>query len=466
MNQEKKHIQNKMGYMPCGPLLLSMSLPMMMSMLVQALYNIVDSVFVSRISENALTAVSLAFPVQILIIAVIGGTGVGINARLSAKLGERNFEEVNYTAGNALTINLIYAALFVLVGSVIAAFYYRMMTPDPEIRQHGYDYLSVIMICSPALIFQITFERLLQSTGKTFYSMISQTVGAITNIIMDPILIFGLFGLPAMGTKGAALATVFGQLLACMIGAVSNLKINKEISFQKKYLRLHAPAVSQIYAVGIPSIIMQCIGSVMNLGMNKILLSFTSTAAAVFGVYYKLQSFVFMPVFGLNNGLVPIIAFNLGARRPDRIRETLKFGLLYALSIMLAGTLLFELFPEFLLGLFNASDHMLSIGVPALRTIASHFILAGGSIICISTFQATGHGVLSMWVSIVRQLAVLLPGAFLLSRLVGLEGVWLAFPLAEIVALSMSLYFMKKYIRPKLAELEMPASGGSGGPVR
>jgi putative MATE family efflux protein len=460
MNQKRElNRENKMGYMPCGKLLISMSLPMMISMLVQALYNIVDSIFVARISENALTAVSLAFPVQMLIISVIGGTGVGINARLSAKLGERNFEEVNYTAGNALTINLIYAFLIVITGRFISGFYYHMMTPDAEIRQHGYDYLMVITTLAPALVFQITLERLLQSTGKTFYSMISQTVGAITNIIMDPILIFGLCGLPAMGTKGAALATVFGQSLACLIGIYCNLKKNPEITFGAKYLKPHRVTIERIYAVGIPSIIMQSIGSVMNLGMNKILLSFTSTSASVFGVYYKLQSFVFMPVFGLNNGLVPIIAFNYGARRPDRIRETMKYGAIYAASIMLLGMLLFELFPDPLLDLFNASEHMKEIGRPALRIIAAHFILASGSIICISTFQALGHGVLSMWVSIIRQLAVLLPSAFLLSRLIGLDGVWMAFPIAELVAISMCLFFVKKHVSPQLEALNFDETG-------
>ncbi len=443
-----------MGYMPCGRLLLSMSLPMMMSMLVQALYNIVDSIFVARICENALTAVSLAFPVQTLIISIVGGTGVGINARLSAKLGERNFEEVNYTAGNALTINLIYAVVIVILGRFVSGFYYHMMTPDLEIRQYGYDYLSVITMLVPALIFQITFERLLQSTGNTIYSMICQMTGAITNIIMDPILIFGLFGLPAMGTRGAALATVFGQSLACMIGFYCNLRFNKEISFKKKYLAPHRATIRQIYAVGVPSIIMQSIGSFMNLGMNKILLSFTPTAAAVFGVYYKLQSFIFMPVFGLNNGVVPIIAFNYGARRPDRIRETFKYGVLYAVTIMTVGTILFEFFPDQLLDLFSASEHMKEIGRPALRTIATHFMLAGVSIICMSSFQALGHGVISMWVSMIRQLVVLLPSAFILSGFIGLEGVWMAFPIAEVVSLSISLYFRHRFVKPQLEALE------------
>ena len=314
--------QNKMGTMPCNQLLLTMSVPMMLSMLVQALYNIVDSVFVARLSENALTAVSLAFPIQTLMIAVIGGTGVGINARLSRKLGERRFDEVNLTAGNAVTLNLIYAAVIMVLGQFGASLYFHMMTPDPEIRAYGIDYLYVIMSLSAALIFQVTFERLLQSTGLTIWSMISQTTGAVINIILDPIMIFGLLGCPAMGTRGAALATVIGQTTAACIGLIANLRVNKEIRFEKKYLRPDGQTIAQIYAVGLPSILMQSIGSVMNFFLNRILLDFSSTAAAVFGVYFKLQSFVFMPVFGLNNGVVPIIAFNYGARKPERIRET------------------------------------------------------------------------------------------------------------------------------------------------
>lgn len=445
--------QNKMGYMPCGKLVLSMSLPMMLSMLFQALYNIVDSVFVARINESALTAVSLAFPVQTLIIAVVGGTAVGVNARLSAKLGEHNLEEVNYTAGNAITINFIYAVIMVLIAGFGSRIYFNMMTPEADIREYGIDYLFVVLSLSPALTFQMLFERLLQSTGKTVYSMISQIVGAVINIIMDPILIFGLFGLPAMGTKGAALATVFGQSVACCIGLFCNLRINKEIHFAKRYLVPHKATISNIYAVGIPSIVMQSIASVMNLGMNRILLSFSSTAAAVFGVYYKLQSFIFLPVFGLNNGLVPIIAYNFGAKKPDRIRDTLKHGAMYAVAIMLFGVFMFEVFPAQLLQIFDASDNMLAIGTVALRAIAIHFVLAGFSIVFMSAFQALGHGVLSMWVSLVRQLVVLLPCAYILAEAVGLNGVWFAFPIAEIVSLSLSGFFMKKYVKKQLDAL-------------
>ena len=445
--------QNKMGTMPCNQLLLTMSVPMMLSMLVQALYNIVDSVFVARLSENALTAVSLAFPVQTLMIAVIGGTGVGINARLSRKLGERRFDEVNLTAGNAVTLNLIYAAVIMILGQFGASLYFHMMTPDPEIRAYGVDYLYVIMSLSAALIFQVTFERLLQSTGLTIWSMISQTTGAVINIILDPIMIFGLLGCPAMGTRGAALATVIGQTAAACIGLIANLRVNKEIRFEKKYLRPDGQTIAQIYAVGLPSILMQSIGSVMNFFLNRILLDFSSTAAAVFGVYFKLQSFVFMPVFGLNNGVVPIIAFNYGARKPERIRETFKLGAVYAMSIMAVGFLLFELIPGTLLGLFNASENMLSIGVPALRILATPFIVAGFCIMCSSVFQALGHGVLSLWVSLIRQIIVLLPCAFILSKVIGLQGVWLSFPIAEVASAALSIAFIRGILKKEVDPL-------------
>ena len=453
MQETEVKTQNKMGYMPCGKLVLSISLPMMLSMLFQALYNIVDSVFVARINENALTAVSLAFPIQTLIIAIVSGTGVGVNARLSAKLGEHNLEEVNYTAGNAITVSFIFSIVMILVAKLTSVVYFDMMTTDMQIREYGIVYVFIVLCLSPALIFQMMFERLLQSTGRTIYSMISQIVGAVINIIMDPILIFGMFGLPAMGTAGAALATVFGQTVACFIGLFCNLRLNDEIKFSGKYLRLHKSTVTSIFAVGIPSIVMQSIASVMNFAMNRILLSFSSTAAAVFGVYYKLQSFIFLPVFGLNNGLVPIIAYNFGAKSPERIKDTLKHGAVYAFLIMLFGALAFELFPVQLLGIFDASENMLAIGIPALRIIAVHFVLAGFSIICMSAFQALGHGVLSMWVSLVRQLVVLLPCAYILSGVIGLNGAWASFPIAEVVSLVVSIIFMKKYIKPQLDSL-------------
>ncbi len=449
----KQNEQNKMGIMPCNRLLVSMAVPMMFSMIVQALYNIVDSIFVSRLGEAALTAVSLAFPVQMLIIAVVGGTGVGINARLSRKLGERQFEEVNVTAGNALLLNIIYAFLIMLIGQFLAFFYFNMMTGDPAIRKYGSDYLYVILTFGLTLVFQVTFERLLQSTGLTFYSMISQTTGAIINIILDPIMIFGLLGFPALGTRGAALATVIGQCCSATVGLISNLKINKEIKFDVKYLKPDLACIRQIYAVGLPSILMQSLGSVMNFSVSKILIGFSSTAAAVFGVYFKLQSFIFMPVFGLNNGVVPIIAYNYGARKPERIKETFKLAVFYAMSIMAVGFLIFELMPAQLLSLFNASEHMTEIGVHGLRVLAIPFIIAGYCIMCSSVFQALGHGVLSLWVSLVRQIVVLIPSAFILARVAGLDGVWFSFPIAEVASAIMSILFIRQIMKKEVDPL-------------
>lgn len=445
--------QNIMGYMPCNQLILKLSVPMMLSMLVQALYNIVDSVFVARVSEDALTAVSLAFPLQSLLIAVAVGTGVGVNARLSRKLGEKSMREVNTTAGNALFISIIYSVVFLVLGLTICEPFYRLMTDDPEIIQYGIDYSSVVLTFAAAPIFQMACERLLQATGKTFYSMITQTTGAIINVIMDPIMIFGLFGMPAMGTKGAAIATVLGQAVAALMAVFFNLKFNKEITFGAQYIKPHKETIKAIYIVGIPSIIMQSIASVMNFGMNKILLQFSSTAAAAFGIYFKLQSFVFMPVFGLNNGIVPIIAYNYGARKPDRIKETFKIAVMYAVAIMLVGILIFELLPELLLKVFNASDNLYAIGTVALRLIAIHFVFAGYDIVCSSFMQALGHGVKSLIVSIVRQLLFLLPAAYIFAHVFGLNAVWLSFPVAEVASLILCTIFTGKIFKTEIEPL-------------
>lgn len=453
MNENGGIKENIMGTMACNKLLLTIAFPMMMSMLVQALYNIVDSVFVSRVSESALTAVSLAFPIQSLMISVATGTGVGINSRLSRKLGEKRWNDVNRTAGNALFLAAVYSLLFFVLGITVCRPYYRMMTPDAEIVKYGVDYTSVILIIGFGLAFQVVSERLLQSTGKTIYSMVTQMTGAILNIILDPIMIFGLLGFPAMGTKGAALATVTGQTVAAILGMFFNLRLNKEISFKIKYLLPHRRTIKEIYAVGVPSIFMQSIGSVMNLGMNKILLQFSSTAAAAFGIYYKLQSFVFMPVFGMNNGVVPIIAYNYGAKKPDRIKEVFKLAIKYATCIMACGTIVFELIPGPLLNIFDASENLYAIGTVALRVIAIHFVIAGYCIICGSMMQALGHGVYSLIVSLTRQLVVLLPAAFILAKVAGLNFVWLAFPIAELASLVVSSIFIRKIMKMEINTL-------------
>lgn len=434
--------ENKMGTMPVNKLLISMSLPMMVSMLVQALYNVVDSVFVSRINENALTAVSLAFPIQTLMIAVAGGTCVGINAVLSKALGEKLQKKANDTAVNGVILMGISYVLFLLVGLFGVRAFYLSQTRDVQIVQYGVEYLSIVCSCSVGLFAQFTFERLLQSTGRTFYIMITQGTGAVINIILDPIFIFGLFGLPRMGVAGAAVATVTGQIIAGSLAALINYKKNDDIRLQFKGLHLEKEIVGQIYKIGIPSMIMQAIGSVMTYGMNLILISFTSTATAVFGVYFKLQSFVFMPVFGLNNGLVPILAYNYGAGRRDRFVKAMKCGIMYAVSIMFVGVVIFETIPHVLLGFFEASDEMLKIGVPALRIICLSFLPAGFGIVCGTTFQALGNAVYSMLVSMARQLVVLLPAAYLLSLLGSVNYVWWAFPIAEIMSLTMTVIFL------------------------
>ena len=375
--------ENKMGVMPVNRLLLTMSVPIMISMLVQALYNIVDSMFVAMLNENALTAVSLAFPAQNLMIAVSTGTGVGINALLSKSLGEKNYEKANKTAVNALFLALCSYIVFAVAGIFFSRSFFLVQTDVPEIVEGGTTYLMICTVFSFGLFFQIICERLLQATGRTIYTMISQGIGAIINIIFDPIFIFGLFGVPKMGVAGAAIATVFGQIVAAIIGIVINIKKNSEIHISLKKFRPSG------------TIIMASIGSVTTFGMNKILIGFSTTATAVYGVYFKLQSFVFMPLFGMNNGMVPIIAYNYGAKKPDRMVKTLKLSIAYAVGIMVIGFIVFEVFAGQLLSIFNASDYMLSIGVPALRTIAVHFLIAGFSIVSSSVFQALSHGFFS-----------------------------------------------------------------------
>lgn len=455
--KQTKQQENKMGVMPIPKLLISMSLPMMLSMLVQACYNIVDSIFVSRIGgagslmgEHALTAVSLAFPVQNLMMAVATGTGVGINALLSRSLGEKNEKDANLAANNGIFLGILSYLAFALIGLFFSRTFFEIQTTDPEIIAFGVQYMSIVLILSFGIFLQITFERLLQSTGKTIYNMITQGVGAITNIILDPILIFGLFGLPKMGVAGAALATVIGQILAMFLGIYFNIRKNKEIHISLKGFRPCGRIIEQIYSVGVPSIIMVAIGSVMTFGFNKILLMFTSTATAVFGVYFKLNSFVFMPIFGLNNGMIPIIAYNYGARNKERITQTVRLSIAIAVGLMLMGLCVFELFPDKLLLLFNASENMLEIGIPALRIIALCFLFAGFCIVAGSVFQALGNGFYSLLVSVARQLVVLLPCAYILAHTLGLHYVWWSFDIAEIASLIMSALLLKRIYREKL----------------
>ena len=435
--------ENKMGTMPVNKLLINMALPMMISMLVQALYNIVDSIFVARISEEALTAVSMAFPMQNLMISVAVGTGVGINAMLSRALGEKKFEAANKTAENGIFIEVLGYVLFLLIGIFVTKPFFLAQAGAGDIANMGIEYTRICLLMSFGIFMQIGFERILQSTGRTIFTMITQSTGAIINIILDPILIFGLFGMPKMGVAGAAIATVTGQICAAILAITFNLTKNSDVHISFKGFKPQIIFVKNILSVGIPSIIMSSVGSAMTFGMNKILITFSSTAVAVFGVYFKLNSFVFMPVFGLNNGMVPIVSYNYGAQNKKRLTKTIKLAIMYAVCIMFIGIMLFQFIPDVLLRLFDASDHMLEIGIPALRVISLSFAFAGICIVISSSLQALGHGFLSMMISITRQLIILLPSAYILAKFGGIHAVWWSFNIAEIASLTLSLLFFK-----------------------
>ena len=455
--------ENKMGVMPVKRLIISMALPMMISMLVQALYNVVDSIFVARLGEDALSAVTYAFPLQNLMIAVGSGTGVGMNALLSRSLGEKRFDKSDSAANMGIFLtfcSFIAFLLFALFGSrwaVAVQLGNSTSESAAKIIADGHAYLSIVTGLSLGLFFQMTFERLLQSTGRTQLSMISQTTGAVINIIFDPIMIFGLFGFPRLGVAGAAYATVLGQSVAALLGLFMNLKFNSDIHLSRKsILRPDLDTIKRIYAVGVPSILMISIGSIMTYGMNMILTAFSTTATAVFGVYFKLQSFFFMPVFGLNNGLIPVLAYNYGARRKDRIDEALKFSFGVAITIMLCGTLIMHLFPDVLLSFFNADAAMLEIGIPAQRIISLCFPFAAIGIISGSIFQAFSQSIYSLIISLGRQLVVLLPVAWLLSKTGDVTNVWWAFPIAEGVSVVLSFIFFKKIYGQVVKPLEKP----------
>ena len=435
--------ENKMGTMPVNKLLVTMSLPMVISMIVQALYNIVDSIFVSRLSEDALTAVSMAFPMQNLMISVAVGTGVGINAMLSRALGEKKFEAANKTAENGIFIEVLGYVLFLLIGIFVTKPFFLAQAGAGDIANMGIEYTRICLLLSFGIFMQIGFERILQSTGRTIFTMITQSTGAIINIILDPILIFGLFGMPKMGVAGAAIATVTGQICAAILAITFNLTKNPDVHISFKGFKPQIIFVKNILSVGIPSIIMSSVGSAMTFGMNKILITFSSTAVAVFGVYFKLNSFVFMPVFGLNNGMVPIVSYNYGAQNKKRLTKTIKLAIMYAVCIMFIGIMLFQFIPDVLLRLFDASDHMLEIGIPALRVISLSFAFAGICIVISSSLQALGHGFLSMMISITRQLIILLPSAYILAKFGGIHAVWWSFNIAEIASLTLSLLFFK-----------------------
>lgn len=456
--------ENKMGTLPINKLILSMSLPMMISMVIQSLYNIVDSMFVAQLGEEALTAVSLAFPIQNLMIAVMVGTGVGMNALLSRNLGEKKFDEANKTALNGVFLAVVHYILFLVLSLTIVRPFFLAQTSDPEIVRSGIIYLSIVMAFSLGQFFQVTYERLLQSTGRTIYSMWTQGLGAVINIVLDPILIFGWFGLPRMGVAGAAWATVIGQGVAAGLAMYLNAKKNPDLQMDFRGFRPQKSIIREIYSVGVPSIVMTSISSVTTFSLNMILIQFSSTATAVFGVYYKLQSFVFMPVFGLTNGIIPILSYNYGAKKKQRILEAMKLSIMYAMGVMLMGLVIFQVFPVQLLSLFNASSEMMAIGVPAIRTISLCFVLAGFNILASTIYQAFGKGMLSLSVSVTRQLVVLVPLAYLFSLTGTIQAVWWSYPAAELVATGLCVYFIRMLHKrvisqlPEELDVEMPVT--------
>lgn len=447
--------ENKMGVMPVGRLLVNMSLPMVISMLIQAMYNLIDSVFVAQINDNALTAVSMAFPMQSLMIAFQTGLGVGMNALVSRLLGQKRHEDAANAALHGLILTAVNYIVFLIVGLTALPLFFATQTENPEIAAYGIDYLSIVCVFSFGLFLQICMERFLQSTGKTVYSMILQGIGAVLNIALDPIFIFGVdfLGIPAMGVKGAAIATVIGQIVGCSVGIIFQLKCNPELKIKIKGFKINFGTIKTIYSVGIPSTIMSALISVLTFGMNIILKAFEPAAATVFGVYFKLQSFVFMPVFGMNNGVVPIIAYNYGAKKGDRIVKALKLGVISAVAIMSIGLLLFQLIPDILLSMFNPTKEMLDIGIPALRTLSLCFIPAGISIVLCSGFQALGNGVYSMTVFILRLIIPALPLAYLLGQLGGLGFVWWSLPISDLLGLTAAIIFMCKMYKKTIKAL-------------
>ena len=439
--------ENKMGTMPVGKLLFTMALPMMASMLFQALYNVVDSIYVAQLGQDALNAVSLALPLQNVMIAVGGGLGVGMNALLSRSLGEKKFENADRAANTTILLSILAAIIFALVGIFISRPFFALQTANENIIRYGTDYTSICLGVSIGIFLQFTAERMLQATGRTVLSMCTQVLGAIINMILDPILIFGMFGLPRLEVAGAAIATVTGQIVAAIVGLVLNVRLNHDIHLRPSMVRWHSWTVKEIFRVGLPSMLMMSVGSVTTFTMNKILLGFSEAATAVYGAYFKLQNFIFMPVFGLNNACVPIVSYNYGAARLDRLKQAVKYTICTAICIMTCGTLLFEFIPGILLGFFNPSGEMLSIGTVALRIVGIHFPLAGFCIIAGSVCQAIGNPIYSLISSVCRQIVVLLPAAYLLAQTGNLNLVWLAFPIAEIMSLIMATIFLRKTMR-------------------
>ena len=447
---KRKRPENKMGTMPINKLIINMSLPLITSMFVQAFYNIVDSLFVARINEDALTAVSMSFPAQNLMISAGVGVGVGITALIARYLGAHDDKGITRVVHNGIFLGILNSILFAFFGIFLAKFYFEFQKASGIIETYGIQYLSICSIFAFSIIMEITFERMLIASGKTIYTMITQSTGAIINIIFDPILIFGLLGFPKMGIVGAAVATIFGQTVAMFMALYFNVTKNHEVRISIKKFAVDFKTIVNIYEIGFPSIVMQSAASFMIFQLNNLLASFSTTATAVLGVYFKLQSFVILPVFGLNNSVISIVSYNYGAGKIKRLLKTVKVANIYAFSIMLAGFVLCQILPVQILKIFDASDNMLSIGVPALRIISFSFLIAPFSIVSSGTFQALGKGTFSLIISLIRQLIVILPLSYLLSRVMGMKGVWVAFPIAEIVAGILTTIYLRKLYKNEI----------------
>lgn len=447
---KRKRPENKMGTMPINKLIINMSLPLITSMFVQAFYNIVDSLFVARINEDALTAVSMSFPAQNLMISAGVGVGVGITALIARYLGAHDEKGITRVVHNGIFLGILNSILFALFGIFLAKFYFEFQKASGIIETYGIQYLSICSIFAFSIIMEITFERMLIASGKTIYTMITQSTGAIINIIFDPIFIFGLFGFPKMGIVGAAVATIFGQTVAMFMALYFNVVKNHEVRISIKKFAVDFKTIINIYEIGFPSIVMQSAASFMIFQLNNLLASFSTTATAVLGVYFKLQSFVILPVFGLNNSVISIVSYNYGAGKIKRLLKTVKVANIYAFSIMLAGFVLCQILPSQILKIFDASDNMLAIGVPALRIISFSFLIAPFSIVSSGTFQALGKGTFSLIISLIRQLIVILPLSYLLSRIMGMKGVWVAFPIAEIVAGILTIIYLRKLYKNEI----------------
>lgn len=446
--------ENKMGTMPVGKLIATMSWPAILSMLIQALYNIVDSIFVSMISEQALSAVTYIYPMQMLLIAVGVGTGVGINSLISRRLGARRFEEANMAASHGYRISFFNWIGFAIVGILFSGVYVRFFSDTPYIVESGIAYMRIVTIGSLFMLVEITTEKILQATGNMLFPMMCSIAGAVTNIILDPLMIFGIGPFPKMDVAGAALATVIGQLVSMILGQYLLFKKDHQVVVKVRGFKMKSQIVKDIYAVGFPAILMQAMLSIMQFGLNAILGGLSETAVAVNGVYGRLQSFIFMPVFGLNQGALPVMGYNYGAKSRERLMKAFKVGFTVAFVIMVIGLLLFQMFPRQFLSMFSASEGMYEIGIPALRIISICFLPASFGILASSFFQATGHGMVSLWGSLIRQLVGILPLAWILARIGGLELVWFAFPLAEILGLGYCIIAMRHIYKKDIARLE------------